>query len=899
MTTKKYNSIFLFALLAMTIVLVSWPVVPQSLPVLAASFGPLPNIQQVAAGYTHTCVLTTLGGVKCWGSNANGQLGNGTNEDKNAPVDVNNLRSSVALLAAGGWHTCALTITGEVKCWGANLFGQLGDGATDNKNDPVDVSGLGSNVIALTAGEFHTCAVTTTGGAKCWGYNQSGQLGDGTKNDKGTAVDVSGLSSGIADLAAGDFHTCALTTTGGVKCWGDNLYGQLGNGITGGQKTTPVDVNGLSSGVTAISNGAYHTCALMITKEVKCWGRNGSGQLGDNSTIEKNTPTIVSALGSDIAALNAGAFYTCALTTTGGVKCWGNNSYGQLGDGTTSEKYIPVAVSGLSSGVRSISAGKEHTCALTTEGIVKCWGYNDIGQLGNGITGNNTTPVDTVGLNSGVTAILTGGNHACALTTVGGVTCWGLNNFGQLGDATYENKNTPVDVSGLSSGITAFTAGWGHTCVLMTIGSAKCWGDNRSGQLGDATNQIKTTPTDINSLGSAVTKIDAGGEHTCALTNASGVKCWGNNRSGQLGDGTTVSKNTPVDVSALTSEVTAISVGANHTCAVTTAGIVKCWGENRSGQLGDGSTDSKTTPVNVSGLNSTVKAISAGQDHTCALTTQGGVKCWGNNFVGQLGDGTEFDRKTPVDVSGLPSGVTALSAGYNHTCAMTTTGGVKCWGANLHGQLGDGSTVKKKTPVDVSGLNSGIVAISADYSHTCALTIAGGVRCWGDNSNGQLGDGNAWHTTPVDVVEAEIATPTPTTTPTATPMTTPAATTTPTPTAEPTVVTVRVEGKVLDQETQTGIPDVLMILSSTSRHAVTASSLLASATVYTTTTGLDGTFVFAVVKLGTYTLSGAKAGVVIQSPAPLVISGSGTVPIAPLQATKASAMLYLPLVTKR
>jgi alpha-tubulin suppressor-like RCC1 family protein len=709
----------------------------------------------IAAGGSHTCALTTTGGVKCWGDNSSGQLGDGTTTDRATPVDVSGLTSGVSAIAAGNYHTCALTTTGGVKCWGDNDFRQLGDGTTTDRSTPVDVSGLTSGVSAIAAGNYHTCALTTTGGVKCWGDNFSGQLGDSTTTDRATPVDVSGLTSGVSAIAAGGLHTCALTTTGGVKCWGDNEFGQLGDGTTT-DRFTPVDVSGLTSGVSAIAAGNYHTCALTTTGGVKCWGYNGFGQLGDGTAfINSVTPVDVSGLTSGVSAIAAGDYHTCALTTTGGVKCWGNNSSGQLGDGTTTGSATPVDVSGLTSGVSAIAAGGLHTCALTTTGGVKCWGNNSSGQLGDGTAPiKSVTPVDASGLTSGVSAIAAGGSHTCALTTTGGVKCWGDNNLGQLGDGTTTGSATPVDVSGLTSGVSAIAAGDNHTCALTTTGGVKCWGDNEFGQLGDGTTTGSATPVDVSGLTSGVSAIAAGGLHTCALTTTGGVKCWGNNSSGQLGDGTTTGSATPVDVSGLTSGVSAIAAGGLHTCALTTTGGVKCWGDNEFGQLGDGTTTGSATPVDVSGLTSGVSAIAAGGSHTCALTTTGGVKCWGDNNLGQLGDGTTTGSATPVDVSGLTSGVSAIAAGGLHTCALTTTGGVKCWGDNVFGQLGDGTTTGSATPVDVSGLTSGVSAIAAGDNHTCALTTTGGVKCWGNNFFGQLGNGLVVieRTTPVDVV---------------------------------------------------------------------------------------------------------------------------------------------------
>jgi alpha-tubulin suppressor-like RCC1 family protein len=360
-----------------------------------AAANPIGGIAAVSAGANHTCALTTGGGAQCWGRNNYGQLGNGTTTDSSTPVDVSGLASGVTAISAGNWQTCALTTGGGVKCWGYNYWGQLGNGTTSDSSTPVDVSGLTRGVAAISAGGLHTCDLTTGGGVKCWG------AGYGT-----TPVEVSGLTSGVAAVSAGEFHTCALTTTGGLKCWGENNAGQLGNGTTTG--SAPVDVSGLTSGVAAISAGGYHTCALTTAGGVKCWGNNFNGQLGNGTTTGSTTPVDVSGLTSAVGGVSAGLYHTCALTTGGGVKCWGNNGFGQLGNGTTTTgSTTPVDVAGLTSGVAAVSAGGLglHTCALTTAGGVQCWGYNGFGQLGDGTSAGpqvcggyacSTTPVDVV-----------------------------------------------------------------------------------------------------------------------------------------------------------------------------------------------------------------------------------------------------------------------------------------------------------------------------------------------------------------------------------------------------------------------------------------------------------------------------------------------------------------------
>jgi alpha-tubulin suppressor-like RCC1 family protein len=356
-----------------------------------------------------------------------------------------------------------------------------------------------------------------------------------------------------------------------------------------------------------------------------------------------------------------------------------------------------ASLSSAGAGQETLGLGYEHSCALTSVGGVKCWGYSLSGP-------HNYTPVDVFRLTSGVTALAGGGAHTCALNIRGGVICWGYNAFGQLGDRTKTYRNIPANVFGLGSGVVAITAGARHSCALTSAGGMKCWGQNDGGRLGDGTTTQRYTPTDVSGLTSGVVAMTAGDGHTCALTKTGGVKCWGFNGAGQLGDGTATLRKTPVDVSGLAISVAAVAAGGWHTCVMTGAGGVKCWGQNDYGQLGDGTTASRKVPVDVSGLTSGVVAIAAGRYHTCALTNAGGVKCWGYNESGQIGDGTKTTRLTPVNVSGLTSGVSAIAEGASHSCAIRTAGGVKCWGANGNGALGDGTPRGRLTPVSTLNL---------------------------------------------------------------------------------------------------------------------------------------------------------------------------------------------------
>lgn len=361
-------------------------------------------------------------------------------------LEVNGFTFEATHLAAGANHTCAVSSVGSVMCWGANFEGQLGDGTTTNRLTPVAVQGLGSGVQKLAAGFAHTCALLGSGGVRCWGWNGGGQLGDGSTTRRLTPVTVSGLASGVAQIAAGSTHTCVVTTAGAARCWGANANGELGDGTTG-NRSTSVQVSGLSTGVAQISAGNAHTCVVTTAGAARCWGLGANGQIGDGTSNSRLTPVQVTGLTSGVESIAAGNSHTCVIHN-GGARCWGLNSNGQLGDSTLQKRTSSVQVTGLSSGVTSITAGQAHTCAIH-DGSAKCWGSNSGGRLGNNGIADSLSPVQVVGLTSGMAHISTSdnGTHTCASASSGSVWCWGVNNNGRLGDGTITSRASPVSVN--------------------------------------------------------------------------------------------------------------------------------------------------------------------------------------------------------------------------------------------------------------------------------------------------------------------------------------------------------------------------------------------------------------------------------------------------------------------
>lgn len=726
----------------------------------------------VDGGGDHTC-FSHFGIAQCWGGNGYGQLGNGQLTDSSTFVNVEGLGSGsgVAQISAGFEHSCAV-VNGGAMCWGRNNGGQLGNNNVGvDSNIPVtvvDVAAPIANVVHVAAGHGFACAVVN-GSVQCWGENQVGQLGN---NNVGTdspfAVDVEDIATlaltGMAYVKIGKYHACGLKDDGTVWCWGQNDRGQLGNGETT-LKGYAVEVLGITDAI-QISLGDNYSCALLQSGGVKCWGSNSDGRLGDNSGTDQPSPVSVLTTAdgnpplADIVQIASGYAHNCALKNDGTSVCWGVNTDGKLGDGTIVPAPLPVSVYGLTA-MSLLMAGEHHSCAINN-GALKCWGRNDNGQLGDGTTSNALTAIGTTVL--GAPFISSYYTHSC-MTFDGNVKCWGEGANGQLGNGSTADQYVPVDVvtflgGSLLSSVSALSVGSEFSCAT-TKGGAKCWGLNSVYQLGTDLGDSEF-PAPINSfgaIGSGVTHIATGNQHGCAFVHTVGgggsrTVCWGSNSSGQLGDNNVgTDASSPVDVltgaALLDDKVSQLGAGDAHSCALE-EGLVKCWGENGDGQLGDTTIIDAPTPVLAVGLTGIVE-IAVGANHACARDDSGDVWCWGDNTYGQIGDGLMgVDCTTPykiVDVT-VAAQATRISAGSYHTCAVVSEK-VLCWGRGSSGQLGNNSTDQSDDPVYVltstgGAQLTGATVISAGSDFSCTMSfISGsiGTWCWGENSSYQLGDG--------------------------------------------------------------------------------------------------------------------------------------------------------------
>lgn len=705
----------------------------------------------VSVGNSHTLEIRN-GKLYAWGNNQYGQIGDGTSSHRYSPVIVS-LRTNVAPVAvsAGGFHSVAMGSDGGVYAWGDNAQGQLGIGSTASRSSPTAVSlPPGVTASAVSAGNFHSAAVGSDGRVYTWGLNNQGQLGDGTTTSSTSPVAVSLAAGVVANaVAVGVGHTVAIGSNGKAYAWGGNSDGQLGDGTTT-PRTTPVEVS-LPAGVTptAVASGVSHCFAIGSDGRLYAWGRNVSGQLGNGSLINQNTPLPVGLpAGVTPVTVAAGSYEGHAIGSDGRLYAWGSNHDGQLGDGTTLSRSTPV-VSILPVGMVpvAVAASSAVTVAVASNGQRFVWGNNSGQGLGTGLRSLRLKP-GAVPLPPGVTprSVAAGEGHSLAIGSDDRLYAWGNNTDGQLGAGSTGASGIPLAVN-LPTGVVpnAIAAGRLHTLAIGSDGRLYAWGNNVYGQLGDGSTTRRGTPVTV-LFPNGVTPITvaAGDNHSLAIGSNGRLYAWGSSDDGQLGNGSSGGNRlTPVVVQLPAGvTATAVAAGNGHSLAIGSNGRLYAWGRNTDGQLGNGGNSRVSLPVAINLPDSvSPTAVAARATQSLASGADGRLFSWGANYQGDLGNGTTTSRNTPGAVN-LPAGVspTLLAQGSQ---IIGSDGRLYTWGYNGSGQLGDGTTLYRVTPLVVE-FAAGVtpVGVARGASHALAIGSDGTLYAWGGNHFGQLGDGS-------------------------------------------------------------------------------------------------------------------------------------------------------------
>lgn len=607
---------------------------------------------------------------------------------------------------------------------------------------------------------------------------------------------------GWKQVSAGNNRTCAISTNDKLYCWGNNVNGEFGD-KSSSQNPIPTEV--YSDGVLKnkkiimVSNGMSHVCAITDDYQAYCWGYGLNGRLGDGAQLTRTYPVAVAISGvaglKGFKSIATGGYHTCAISTDDKPYCWGANTYGQLGNNSTSDSLSPVLVSGGGvldgKAVISIAVGQKHTCALTSDNKLYCWGYNGNGELGNGQTVDSPVPVeitssgDLAGRQIKAISSKSEASHTCAIAvdiSLGNqVYCWGYGYYGQLGNSKSGNLAKSISPTAIvpssdlrDKAINSVIVGSSNTCVLSSgaggINQAYCWGQNDYGQVGTGSrSQLELLPNLVNgevTVDKSVISISIGNLHGCMVVSNGKLYCWGRNSYGQLGADSYTDTYSP----ALIKETGYLygksikSIAADgyfHSCAIADDNLAYCWGDNNYGQLGIGTVRNSRVPEPVyvgtasnQGVlyGKTIKSIVVSRLNaaTCAIAADSSspdlVYCWGRINDGTLATGSRPYSVVPYQVDASGTGmenksVKQISMGRDYACAVLENNEVYCWGNNKNGKLGDGTVVSSAKPVKVVGLDGKTIeSISSGWLHTCVLDSTGDAYCWGENSYHVLGN---------------------------------------------------------------------------------------------------------------------------------------------------------------
>ncbi len=614
----------------------------------AAALGGL-NTIDVAVGQNFACAVESSGSVVCWGANGSGQLGDGTNAPSEAPVPTG--LTNALQVSAGESFACALDTNGAVWCWG-ETFGST----------PAPLANVPAGATELSAGGATVC-VRATDTITCWGADDFGQRGDGDVTPLPSEPSMVALPAGVvlAGIAVGEAHACALATDGRAWCWGRNDGGQLGNESTTNSRA-PVEVS-VHAPFTEIAAGGSFTCARSVASGVLCWGRGGQGQLGTGMTDDVLQPSTRVPIGAP--RISVGGASTCARAPDGTVLCWGHNATGELGVPPSAGLDRPIPGPGPGDGFVAIDVetyfGRTHACGLRSDGTVRCWGFNGSGQLGDETKIDRSTPVQ-FGSYTDVVQVVAGGGDirgtspteggfTCVLRANGEVHCAGDNRAGTLGDGTTTSRLMPGPVLGIDDAV-EISAGLDLACARRSTGELLCWGRNVEGELPDHP-VFATYPTPvIVPSGALAAQIDVSGSGTCIRRGNREMYCSGAGADGSIGDGETMTRSTFTRV-LLPDDIRLVSfaVGAPTNCALATDGVGFCWGANDVGQLGDGTVMQSSVPLML--MFGPIRSISTRVRTNCAVLETGQGMCMGRNDRGELGIGNLDPVSTPVPVLGF------------------------------------------------------------------------------------------------------------------------------------------------------------------------------------------------------------------------------------------------------
>jgi alpha-tubulin suppressor-like RCC1 family protein len=657
----------------------------------------------------NTAAIKNDGTLWLWGANTYGQLGISTTLNKLIPTQNIIAGTDWNQVSVGWKFTCAIKTDGTLWTCGDNSLQQLGR-KLDAKIPYMafDLSqGIWNQtgIVTEVCYNDHLGAIDTSGKLWLWGANTYGQLGDGTRTIRSSTVQI-GAGTDWKQVAFGRYHTAAIKTDGTLWTWGYNAYGQLGlSNLT--NRSSPVQV-GTGTDWKQVSCGEIHTAAVKTGGTLWTWGGASFGALGNSTTTpNRQSPVQTIVTGTTWSQVSCGSGFTIAVKTDGTLWLWGANSYGQLGRSDRIHRSTPIQTLLGGTNWAQVSCASTYFSAVRTDNKIYSCGNNNYGQLGDTTTTNKSVMTQEISGGTNWSKVICGGNCTGAITTTNQLYMWGDNSTFQCGssDRIPTLRRSPITTAMSTSDWYHIYFSYTSTVGIKTDGTLWTWGNWPTDsdliiQSDINANSLYFIQTNYNTP--SWREIDSGCDFSLGIKTDGTLWGWGSNQNGQLGTSSIYITNSPVQTLAQGSNWKQVNCGYNFSTAIKTDGTLWTWGNNTLGQLGLSNLTNRSSPVQV-GTGTDWKQVSTGYIFTVALKTDGTLWSWGGNSYGQLGNGTFTHRSSPVQI-GISTDWKQIACGYDYVLAIKTDTTVFAWGANQFGQLGNSSIVNISTPINISGI---------------------------------------------------------------------------------------------------------------------------------------------------------------------------------------------------
>ncbi len=782
----------------------------RSSPVQTVSTGT--NWKNVFLGANRSGSVKTDGTLWVWGCGGNGVLGNYSTIARSSPVQTVSQTTEWASTEECAWcsfssstcHSVAIKTDGTLWLWGSSSFGELGDNSTANKSSPVQTVSQGTNWKQVSAGSLKTGSIKTDGTLWMWGRGICGGLGNNSSVNHSSPVQTVSQGTNWKQVMVGRCHSGAIKTDGTLWMWGDATCGALGNNSTV-PRSSPVQTVSTGTNWKQVSFGSYISSAIKTDGTLWTWGLGANGALGNNSIVDQSSPVQTISQGNNWKQVSMGWRHSAAIKTDGTLWLWGIDSSGQLGNDSTINRSSPVQTVSTGTNWKQVSLGDTHSSSVKTDGTLWLWGGGGDYRLGNNSTIARSSPVQTVSQGTNWKQVSLGINHSSALDNNNQLCLWGLNTSGQIGRDGFEfqcrsittdlgnmlvekeylldvypnivpNMKTPelytwgdsshgesMDVNCIASVVcvprpTSYPLNWKvismgglHGVGIKTDGTLWTWGSNYCGELGNNSTSgfgyYTASPVQTVSAGTNWGSVAARLNASASIKTDGTLWLWGIGTSGRLGNNSTTNRSSPVQTVSTGTNWKQVALGGVHAAAIKTDGTLWLWGSeggagNQQGSLGNNSIlINRSSPVQTVSQGTNWKQVSLGNTGSAAIKTDGTLWLWGPT-ASLLGNNSSVQQSSPVQTISQGTSWKQVSISSTHTAAIKTDGTLWVWGSNVNGQFGDLNTISYSSPVQTISQGTNWKCIQAGASQSFGLKTDGTLWTWGCNSCGKLGTGN-------------------------------------------------------------------------------------------------------------------------------------------------------------